>query len=1751
MEANTGAGLTYQWQKDGSDISGENGDNYTASETGDYTVVVTDANTCTTTSSIEVVTVNIKPTISNPIDITICHDGTININSTVNDGTAPYSYDWTGPNGYSNSLSDLNISNANNLSNSGAYTLVVTDDNNCASDPAVTTVTVLDEIIVTITPDSTYCFGSEVNLEANAIGGTGTYNSIDWQGPNSTSFTGSPILVTSTATNSDAGSYVVTITDDFGCIGTGTSNVSVSNEIIAIVDNNASCVGSPINLLSNISGGQSPYISYWTDVNGDTVINGLISNSTILNAGDYNLEIFDANGCSSTNNVTTVSFIDAPTTEASTFDAVQIGSDSLYINFDRGDGDAVLVLMSEGAPASTDPNCGEIFDYQNNTGLNFSDVNLASLGNAKIIFNSKVTDPTVSLAIGGLNFNTQYYFSIYEYDSSSHGTSYLVSPNLTGDATTSFKPTTTASNISLSNVGNTSVTAHWSNGNGQSRIVVLQKNDTLLSSSLPIDGVNYNPNMTIGSGDSLGVGLYVIYKGTDTSLNISGLDPFGLYTIGIFEFNEQSGDYRYGDAASLGFRTSAMIASNVNKYNLQVKYTNPSPERGVLVLVKPGGPINSSPVNGIEYLASTNKNVYFDTSNAPKIGDAYAVFRSRNRDALSNPNHYVLGLFDLMVDTRYYFEVYEWDTLTNNYYYRPELQFDVKTLLGAPNTSSKNMRFENVTPVSCTIKWTNGNGSKRVVIAKEATNNTIINAMPNDSTTYNANPTFGIGDTMSFSNASSFIGTHYVVYNGSDSSATVTGLNPFTNYSFSVIEYNGDSGFENYRTSYPTLNLTTQGIRLTNVQTKKMTITFAHSSNKGSIVLVKASTPITNHPTSGISYYGPTYQTQPSTPFTISYNQTVDSMSIIDGAKVVYKNPNSNPAIKQFLLKDLQPGTRYYVAAYEWDSLSGNYNLTNYINIDTVTSFSNPTSVAKNLTITEIKSSSFKVNWSNGNGSRRIVVMKSGATVNGQPQNNTTYVANNQFGLSDTLPLPLNATNIGKNYVVYNGSDSFVTVSGLNANTQYFVRVYEYNGTNPNLYGIGSSVISAKTTTDFFIMKKEGVAYTQNFDSIGIISDLPEAWHSTDPTVVSNTGSEGASGVYHFGGGDYPDENRSLGIIGNHQVGVKLRNGSSKTITSLMIRYKGIQWRKGGNSTPLDLDTLAVQYSTDAYSLTDPNIYLSSTPATWVNATSNTWLNNDNINFMSLQTGSGAASLNVANQLPSQIRGASITGLSLASGQTIFIRFNNLGGHGDALAIDSLEIVPFSNTIVGGGTISTSTFSDLNIVGGSVTQSQNTVTVTNAMNIENGTTYNLADITARSLKLNGRLYSNNDLGNGQFSTGSLSSINVANNSSVYNLYFDNLNNTMRNLVLSGGASAQIMNDLNIASGAQFGSVTVGTSSASSVLNTNGNLTIKSDTLGSGSISPIFGTISGDVNIERAMTYKSGNRFMGHPFVDNIDLAQVNATATLDFSGPTQNIWYFDGSVTNVSTASAFLNNSSWRNYMNLSDYWNNQSVIRYNKSLGASVISLTGAINQGTQTIMLNGNAGSLMLVGNPYPSGVKMSSILNSATGIGDTVWIYNLNNNSFKSYPAANWNSANLPMFGVLAFRMTSSSATLVFNESNKSATPSASNFYRPETIDDETSEQNDNQNGINNTVSALSFTMAPNPADDLVTIRINGQNTDTKAQIRITSMTGQVVLTSEIPSIEHSQITIPLTTLAKGMYVVELAVGEQKLSQQLIKL
>jgi hypothetical protein len=69
LNANISISVTYQWKKDGSNISGATGSSYVAAVAGTYTCVETNANNCSTTSNALVITANCKESDGESVDL--------------------------------------------------------------------------------------------------------------------------------------------------------------------------------------------------------------------------------------------------------------------------------------------------------------------------------------------------------------------------------------------------------------------------------------------------------------------------------------------------------------------------------------------------------------------------------------------------------------------------------------------------------------------------------------------------------------------------------------------------------------------------------------------------------------------------------------------------------------------------------------------------------------------------------------------------------------------------------------------------------------------------------------------------------------------------------------------------------------------------------------------------------------------------------------------------------------------------------------------------------------------------------------------------------------------------------------------------------------------------------------------------------------------------------------------------------------------------------------------------------------------------------------------------------------------------------------------------------------------------------------------------------------------------------------------------------------------------------------------------
>jgi hypothetical protein len=107
-----------------------------------------------------------------------------------------------------------------------------------------------------------------------------------------------------------------------------------------------------------------------------------------------------------------------------------------------------------------------------------------------------------------------------------------------------------------------------------------------------------------------------------------------------------------------------------------------------------------------------------------------------------------------------------------------------------PSIQASNISFGGVGQNSMNVFWTNGDGSSRIVLARAAG---AVNSDPVDASSYSANSAFGSGSQIGSGN--------FVVYAGSGNNTLVTNLAGGTEYHFSVYEFNGAGGQENYLTS--------------------------------------------------------------------------------------------------------------------------------------------------------------------------------------------------------------------------------------------------------------------------------------------------------------------------------------------------------------------------------------------------------------------------------------------------------------------------------------------------------------------------------------------------------------------------------------------------------------------------------------------------------------------------------------------------------------------------------------------------------------------------------------------------------------------------------------------------------------------------------------------------------------------------------------------------------------------------------------
>lgn len=263
--------ITYTWS------DGFVGATDTAMATGIYTVTATDANGCSTNTTVTIGTTP-SPTITLLSSPTGCTNSVGTATAIAIGGVGTISYTWNGTPG---------AATASGLS-AGVYTVVATDTNGCAATSTVSIGTTTPPTLI-VTGNATGCNNSVGTATVTPNGGTGTIT-----------YTWSPSGGNaSTASGLSNQVYTVTAQDANGCINTATISIGVTASPTLTVDstNDIKCNGQTNGEgYVHATGGTPGYTYAWSN-------SGTGVSQTNLGVGSFSVEVTDANGCKDTANI--------------------------------------------------------------------------------------------------------------------------------------------------------------------------------------------------------------------------------------------------------------------------------------------------------------------------------------------------------------------------------------------------------------------------------------------------------------------------------------------------------------------------------------------------------------------------------------------------------------------------------------------------------------------------------------------------------------------------------------------------------------------------------------------------------------------------------------------------------------------------------------------------------------------------------------------------------------------------------------------------------------------------------------------------------------------------------------------------------------------------------------------------------------------------------------------------------------------------------------------------------------------------------------------------------------------------------------------------------------------------------------------------------------------------------------------------------------------------------------------------------
>jgi hypothetical protein len=732
----------------------------------------------------------------------------------------------------------------------------------------------------------------------------------------------------------------------------------------------------------------------------------------------YFLKIFEYNGTGAgieygtTAFTASISTASTPLITTKSLAFSNVTGNSVKLTITAGDGERRIILARKGSPVNATPE--DLKPYPNNS--NFGEG--AVLNGDNYVVASGLSSSSV--VIGNLEPNATYHFACFEYNGSSNHSPVYIKTAATNSVTTNAGPTTSPGVITFTEKEGNGLKLYFAVGNGTKRLIIAKKGSA--PQGVPQNGETYNGNVSFGSGFQISPDEFVLNSSEASLITVTNLEPATPYFFRIYEYDVNLNGYTYYLTSSSRTGESSTEQKPTTNSTVQVTATTGSTAslsfpngngKYRMVVIREGAPVNATPTDLTYY---TGGNVAFGSG---------ATLGTGNHIMASNMNGNSLNVTNLKAGFTYHIEIFESNGNKVPVYLTPGAKASF-TISGEPSAPSTQFEVQLVEGNSLKPTWKNGDGARRVVIARK---DAAVTAKPTDGQTYTANSEFSKGFEIE--------GGQYVVYDGTANNFMLTGLEKASSYHLAIFEYNPSSTGPDYRlSSYlqgqaatvsapgsQVYNIATSGVKAT-----QATLTFKSGSGARRLFVMREGSPVNAEPEDLKRYEA---------------NSNYGSSPIGTGNYVIQLATAEAP----FIVSNLKPNTLYHIAGFEFNgSLNPVYlrpgNAFSFTTLENTGPVAAPTTPASEPGVTAADGNQFKLAWKNGNGTGRLVVARKGSPVDFRPADGMVYATDPQFG---------NGLDLGSGqFAIFDGGINFTTPTHLLPASGYHFAVFEYNGSGAN-----------------------------------------------------------------------------------------------------------------------------------------------------------------------------------------------------------------------------------------------------------------------------------------------------------------------------------------------------------------------------------------------------------------------------------------------------------------------------------------------------------------------------------------------------------------------------------------------------------------------------------------------------------------------------------------------------------------------------